>query len=191
MAKKILDIGCADIKLGGKDEFPNYSFEGEVIGLDYIKSKEADIVCDLNTQKIPAKDNTFDIVYAHHSLEHIKNAINAISESHRVLKKGGRLLIRVPHLCSIGSFSELTHVTRFSWTTLDCFISNKTKHSAQYDYQLKEKAFFKLIKRKMVFRKTYVLLGIQCFANKFPHIFEGFFGWIFQPREMHWELEKI
>ena len=85
--KLILDIGSGNEKLAGKHKFPNYSFEGKTIGLDYIKSKETDVICDVNKEKLPFGNNTFDIVYAHHTLEHIQNVIGLINEVFRVLKK--------------------------------------------------------------------------------------------------------
>jgi len=139
---KVLDLGCADNKLGGIWKFPNYSFEGKVIGIDYIKSKNTDIICNLNKGRLPLKDESFDIVYAHHTLEHLKNVAEIIPEIWRILKKGGFFLVRVPYLSS--SFGELTHLTQFSYNTLDCFISNKSKNSAKYDYQIENKFFLNL-----------------------------------------------
>lgn len=39
---------------------------------------------------------SFDYVVASHVIEHLRNPINAIVESHRILKEGGRLLLAVP-----------------------------------------------------------------------------------------------
>jgi predicted SAM-dependent methyltransferase len=40
--------------------------------------------------------NSFDYIVASHVIEHLSDPINAIVESHRILKKGGRLLLAVP-----------------------------------------------------------------------------------------------
>lgn len=57
---------------------------------------------DLNTpgydgRTLPYKDGTLDYVYSSHFLEHVEDYKNAIREQHRVLKKGGYMIIAVPH----------------------------------------------------------------------------------------------
>lgn len=181
--RKILDLGCGDKKLSYKDRFPGYNFRGEVIGLDLNETDQTDVVCDLNKEKIPFKANTFDIVYAHHCLEHIENIVDVLLGVHRVLKKGGYFLIRVPHVSYIDSTGDLTHVKLFSYGSLNFLI--------QRDHaQLKNKERFKLIKRKIIFGRLYKSLGIEYLANRFPSIYNGFFTGIFIAREMHFELEK-
>ncbi len=182
--KKILDLGCGNKKLAYKQRFTDYSFEGEVIGLDLNRTKQTDIIYDLNECKLPFKNNHFDIVYAHHTLEHIKNIIEVILDVHRILKKGGYFLIRVPHVSYIDSLGDLTHIRLFSYSSLDFIISGT--HA-----QLKIKERFKLINRKIVFGRLYRFMGVEFLANKFVNIYNGFLMGIFPAREMHWELKKI
>lgn len=183
MKQKILDLGCGEDKLHNKDKFLGYDFKGEVIGLDFIKSDQVDVVYDLNKGKLPFKSNYFDIVYTHHTLEHIENIIPIIQEVHRVLKKKGRFLIRVPHTSYVDSMGDLTHHRLFGYGSLNFIIFKD--HA-----QLKLERVFKLIKRRIVFGTLYRNLGIEFLANKFPNIYSGFFTGIFIAREMHWELEK-
>jgi ubiquinone/menaquinone biosynthesis C-methylase UbiE len=42
------------------------------------------------------KNGTFDIIWASHILEHVKDDIKAIQEITRVLKKGGIAVLPVP-----------------------------------------------------------------------------------------------
>ncbi len=58
----------------------------------------ADIVGD--ARKLPFKDNEFEEVYSRFFLEHLqrKDAVLALKEMFRVLKKGGRLEIIVPNI---------------------------------------------------------------------------------------------
>ena len=49
----------------------------------------------INAEKLPFKDNYFDIVYSHGVLHHAKNTMKCISEAERVLKKGGTLKLMV------------------------------------------------------------------------------------------------
>ncbi len=188
--RKILDLGCGDIKLSkAGEDFPNYSFEGEVIGLDFMETKIADVICDLNKGKLPFKDKTFDIVYTHHSLEHVKNLLALISEVFRVLKKGGRFLIRTPHLSSAPDLSNLTHISIFGYKTLDPFLLDKDMSPVERNSQIQSEKF-KLIKKKIIFGRIYRHLGLEYLANKYPDVYEGFFTFIFPAREMHFELEK-
>ena len=181
---KILDLGCGSNKLSGKENFPNYNFDGEVIGLDITKTKAKDVVYDLNNGNLPFRDNYFDIVYTHHTLEHIENIVEVLLNVHRILKKGGYFLMVVPHISYIDSLGDLTHVRLFSYSSLD-FLFFK------YHEQLRNDKMFKLLKRKIVFGRFYRFLGIEFLANKFPSIYNGFFMGVFTAREMQWELKKI
>jgi SAM-dependent methyltransferase len=42
------------------------------------------------------RDSAFDVVLAHHSLEHTPEPARELDEMHRVLRPGGRLLLFVP-----------------------------------------------------------------------------------------------
>ena len=60
------------------------------------------ILSDIN--KMPIKDNTFDIVYGGGVIEHFKNTQQALCEIHRVLSPGGISFNAVPHL-NLGSLT--------------------------------------------------------------------------------------
>ncbi|MDP7181000.1 MAG: methyltransferase domain-containing protein [Candidatus Woesearchaeota archaeon] len=71
---------------------------------DYLQFKEFKKrfkKCDLNTQKLPYKDNTFDCVLALEVFEHLENFPFALRECARVLKKGGLLVFSRPNGWSI------------------------------------------------------------------------------------------
>jgi predicted SAM-dependent methyltransferase len=81
-----LDIGCG-----------NACREG-YIGMDIAKfSKDVKIIVNLEKQKIPCKDNSVDEIYCAHVLEHLNNPIEVLDEFNRILKPGGKLIIRVPY----------------------------------------------------------------------------------------------
>lgn len=183
LKRKILDLGCGNNKLSYRNKFPSYDLEGEAIGLDFKKTDQTDIICDLNKGKLPFKDNTFDIVYTHHVLEHLENVIPILLEVHRVLKKGGYFLICVPHISYIDSLGDLSHKRLFSYASLDFLIFGK--HS-----QLEFNEKFKLIRRRIVFGRLYRALGIEFLANKFSSAYNALFMGIFPAKEMLWELEK-
>ncbi len=49
----------------------------------------------LNLEAIEQSDATWDVVIANHVLEHVNDAL-ALSEMHRILRPGGRLIATVP-----------------------------------------------------------------------------------------------
>lgn len=66
--------------------------------LDYttadLESPLADVKMDVHA--IPFDDNTFDVVFCNHVMEHVDDDIKAMSEIHRVLKPGGWAIIQSP-----------------------------------------------------------------------------------------------
>ncbi|MBD2102837.1 class I SAM-dependent methyltransferase [Leptolyngbya sp. FACHB-261] len=80
---------------------PEQSFElrlKQIENLDYISadlmSPRAMLKVDITD--IPFPDNTFDIVYCSHVLEHVPDDKRAISEFHRVCKPQGWAVLQVP-----------------------------------------------------------------------------------------------
>jgi len=78
-----LHLGCGDKILEG---FVNYDLYNPI----------ADIKCDI--RNIPFDDQSVDLIYACHVLEHIKRyeVVETITEWFRVLKPSGKLYIAVP-----------------------------------------------------------------------------------------------
>lgn len=95
--------------------------------LDYITadlySPIADVkadICDL-----PFEENTFDVVFCNHVLEHIIDDKKAMSELHRVLKPGGLGVFQIPQDLSLATTYE-----DFSITSKE----ERKKHFGQYDH---------------------------------------------------------
>jgi len=79
--KKILNVGCGN-DIYGTDFVDLYSSRPEVIK------------CDVEKEKLPYKKNTFDEVYSAFLFEHLKNPNLVLKEMFRVLKKGGKLILK-------------------------------------------------------------------------------------------------
>lgn len=66
--------------------------------LDYttadLESPLADVKMDVHD--IPFEENTFDVVFCNHVMEHVDDDIKSMSEIHRVMKPGGWAIIQSP-----------------------------------------------------------------------------------------------
>ena len=84
---KLLNLGC-----GAK-------YHKDWINVDFVSNNKQVLAYDL-LKGIPYKDNTFDVVYHSHLIEHFpkENAINFIKECYRVLKADGIIRIATPNL---------------------------------------------------------------------------------------------
>ena len=59
-----------------------------------IESPLAKVKMDIH--EIPFEENTFDVIFCNHVLEHVNDDIKSISEIQRVLKPGGWAILQVP-----------------------------------------------------------------------------------------------
>jgi predicted SAM-dependent methyltransferase len=86
---KLLNVGCG----------ARYSKMAEWINIDILSTGEGVIVHDLK-KGIPYPDNSFDLVYHSHVLEHIPKeyAGSFLTECIRVLRPGGILRVVIPDL---------------------------------------------------------------------------------------------
>jgi len=94
---KILDIGC------GKRKYPSS------IGIDKNPDSDADVIRDLNKLPYPFKKNEFDIVYATHVIEHLRKPFKILKEIERILKPGGKFIVRVPHFSCVNAYGNPDH----------------------------------------------------------------------------------
>lgn len=65
-------------------EWDKFSFEG----------LRGETKADL--ENLPIADNTYDIIYLAHTMEHVRNEAKALRELHRVIKHGGTVIVSVP-----------------------------------------------------------------------------------------------
>ena len=79
------------------------------INIDWNKMANPDVVHDLNVFPYPFGDNTFDLIEASHVLEHLSGPFLAMKELHRILKPGGKLIVKVPHFSRGFTHAEHSH----------------------------------------------------------------------------------
>ncbi len=132
-----LHLGC------GKSIYPGY------INLDIVKGTGVDVVHNLEVFPYPFKSEQFEIVEAHQVLEHIHNLDGLMKEVARILKKGGKFKIDVPHFSSNSAFMDPTHCRFFAFTTFDFYVKGHF-NSEGYEYSTQH---FSRIRRRLRFYK--------------------------------------
>jgi len=151
-SKKILDVGC------GKNKFPGST------GVDINPKSDADIVTDIE-KKLPFPQNSFDLIYSSHTLEHIspKKLVFILEEIWRVTKPQGEIFLTVPHFSGAGSYTNPTHQRMgFSSQTFNFFDSK--------EYQGKAKFQIKKITLKKGKTRNYILNFIIRFIDKLANL---------------------
>jgi SAM-dependent methyltransferase len=117
-----LNAGC------GNDIRPGW------INLDKTKLANVDIVHDLEDLPLPFGNESFDEILCQDVLEHLEY-VPLMKDLHRILKKGGKLHVRVPHFSSPNSFADPTHKKVFSIKTFDFFVkNNNTGRNYYFDF---------------------------------------------------------
>lgn len=101
-----LNLGCSIIPM------PGYT------NVDCRPLKGVDVVHDLNVYPWPWADGSVDYIHARNVLEHLIDPLKAIKEMSRILKPGGEVYIRVPHMYGPGA-SAVGHLHYFKlfWFT--------------------------------------------------------------------------
>lgn len=109
--KRILDIGCSTGYLAHflKNNGNNVS------GIDFLdkavliaKQNKIDAyVCDIENEKLPFKDNSFDLVIFSEVIEHLVDPDIALKKIYQVLKNNGLLIVSTPNIAYIQYRFEL------------------------------------------------------------------------------------
>jgi 2-polyprenyl-3-methyl-5-hydroxy-6-metoxy-1,4-benzoquinol methylase len=98
---RILDVGCGT----GLNASHLVQAGHRIVGIDLSsvaieKCRERGfeaVLCDIDSEPIPYKDETFDLAYASDVVEHCADTAGFLRELHRVLKPGGMLLLSTPN----------------------------------------------------------------------------------------------
>lgn len=91
----------------------------------------ADIQLDLNLDRLPFDDDSVDLVFTYHALEHLDRYLFALGEIHRVLKHGAALLVGVPYV-TLTEYNLVNpyHRQHFNEYSFDFFDPDKLKGTA-------------------------------------------------------------
>lgn len=170
---KILDIGCNGKKYKSEDP------RDQVIGLDIQKFPGVDVIHDLEKAPLPFEDETFDMVYSSHNLEHVDNRVQLMDEIWRILKMGGIFRVIVPHHTNpVGK--RLEHHGYFGMQSFESFVPDE-----------KEKYIrgrFLVVERKIKLVKPFGFL--EPIANRFPDFYEWRMSMLIPAVEISFKLKK-
>jgi ubiquinone/menaquinone biosynthesis C-methylase UbiE len=153
-----INMGCGtDIKKG-------------YLNVDIAKLEGVDKLVNLNKYPLPFKENSVDEIYLNHVLAHLDDPTTFLGEVNRILKKGGKIIILVPHFTSATAYWGGVRKHQFSWATFQRY--TKTNKRGYYfnfsfsrilvDFQFQKKPF-------LVFWRGGLL---RLIANKWPYLYE-------------------
>lgn len=127
-AENLLEIGCGTgfVLSGFKQAFPDLVLSGSEVfseGLGFAAARLPQVeLFQMDARRIPFRDE-FDVIGAFDVLEHIKQDEEVLAQMHQATRKGGGIIITVPH-------------HRFLWSPVDEF----ARHVRRYETrELREK----------------------------------------------------
>ncbi|MEH1012029.1 methyltransferase domain-containing protein [Micromonospora sp. CPCC 206060] len=94
----VVDLGCGRTK-----QYPGN------LGLDIWPAPGVDAVADLSGS-LPLADDSVDVIFAVHILEHLIDFLPLVDEAHRVLRPGGVLHVMSPWWRHVNAVADPTHV---------------------------------------------------------------------------------
>jgi SAM-dependent methyltransferase len=128
---KVLDLGCGT--------FPYKAKENEdVTSVDLRKEVNPTIVHNLFQFPYPFDDNSFDIVYASHVMEHMKDNIEFMDEIYRIAKPDAKVIIRVPHFSGRSAWCDPTHLRAYSYYQFYYYSSGSRDHYGNCEFKVKK-----------------------------------------------------
>jgi len=146
--EKKLNLGCGEQKKEG------------YINVDWLKDLNPDIVHNLNVFPYPFNHSEFDLIEADHVLEHLDRPFDVMKELHRLLKSGGKLVIKVPHFSR--GFTHAEHAHGFD-VTFPLYFSDKFTKSGYFGTN------FMLEKIELHWLAFYHLLPSMGYGQTFIH----------------------
>lgn len=144
-----IDLGC------GKN-LKNPFLASEIYGIDFVEDLERKVKsADLNIEKIPFADSTFDYCTAYDFIEHVPRLIYSpsrrfpfielMNEIYRVLKPSGIFLSVTPAYPANEAFQDPTHVNFITKDTFNYYFCEEFLWARMYGYT----GTFKLLAQKM------------------------------------------
>lgn len=125
--QRILDIGCGDgVLLSLIKNARLYGVDLDQDSLDFAATKIKAKLVKASAEKLPFKNNLFDVVIATEIIEHLSKPELMLKEIKRVLKPNGRVIISTPNQLAFGLTDRL-HVQEFSAGELQQLLQSEFK----------------------------------------------------------------
>src|SRR4051794_36479256 len=102
-------------------------YDENAVNLDITPSTNPDVVHDLDESPWPFPDDRFDRVEAIDVIEHLASPLAAMGEIHRITRKGGTVLIALPHFSSANAYTDPTHRSFFGYFSFD-YVTGENFH---------------------------------------------------------------
>lgn len=126
---RVLDLGSGP--------FPYPAQENDdVVTVDIRPEAGPTVVHDLTVFPYPFDDNSFDVVYASHVLEHLPDNIRVMEEIYRVAKPAAKVVIRVPHYTGRSAWGDPTHIRAYSAHQFHYYSRQRRDRYGDCDFQL-------------------------------------------------------
>jgi len=140
----LIDRYCREGKGLDLGSYQNKYTYDNVLGVDIKKNENVDIIWDLNEPFNFVPKRSQDFIFAGEIIEHLLNMGFFIDECHKVLKKGGYLIVTTPNARSlIPCHSPLHYATMM--------IENLEKHMERH-FSIIESGFINVFKRNLPLR---------------------------------------
>ena len=105
-----LNLGCGN----------DFRYDKDWVNLDL--TQPCNVIADATAPHLPFKDESFELVWAAHILEHISDLVALQRELARIVKRWGKLCIIVPYYMSPDAWGDPTHCRAFSIQSfMECF----------------------------------------------------------------------
>lgn len=189
--KRVLDVGCGDHKK-----------VAWATGIDRVKTAAADIVHELDVYPWPIADGSFDLIVASHVVEHVSDVLRFFEELHRISAPGAQIRIATPHFTSPDAFADPTHKHQLGYRSLEFLMRPEDAPLPPLQRAVAGwfgmepsvagwyvKPRFRLLDRRITFRKPHRLLGLDRFTARLPLVYEYFLGGFAPARDLLFTLE--
>jgi SAM-dependent methyltransferase len=105
----------------------------DFVNLDVAPLSGVDVVCDITQFPWNLPSDQYTLVEMINVLEHLPDTIKTMEELWRIVRKGGKVVIRVPYWNSMHFPGDPTHVRAFSQHSLN-FFDPSTKQGKERPY---------------------------------------------------------
>ena len=175
---------------GYKKKYP------EAIGIDQVKLPGVDIVADVQQGLAFIPDDSVDLIYSSHFLEHVNNLEFIFKEFYRILRPGGCVISVVPHFSNPYYYSDYTHKNFWGLYTPFYFSENnyyKRKVLSFYNdtkfkvVGIKLKFYSPFPIRNLIKKVFHVLFNINSYTQE---LYEEFFTHWIPAYELVVNMEK-